>query len=123
MAAMFAGVDWGSFPPVHLPRDMDELVDGWIANDVAKQSDDTLFWAWEAARHLTEHYPARALEFVCAMLARPISDDTRFNLAAGPLEDILAYNGPEMIGDVERLARQNAVFRDTLRGVLEERHD
>ena len=114
---VFAGVDWGSFPPAHLPRDMDELADGWVANDVADQSDDTHFWAWEAARHLTEHHPARALEFICATLAQPISDETRYGLAAGPLEDVLVYCGPAVIEHVEQLARQDALFRDTLRGV------
>lgn len=114
---VFAGVDWGSFPPDYLPRDMEELVEGWVANDVADQSDDTHFWAWQVARHLTEHHPAQALEFICATLARPVSDHARFSLAAGPLEDVLAYCGPAVIEDVERLARQNVVFRDTLRGV------
>ena len=113
----FAGVDWGTFPPVQLPQDMDELIDGWVANAVASPKDDTHFWAWEAARYLTERHPDRALEFIVGALARPISDDTRYGLAAGPLEDLLAYNGAAVIEDIERLARQNAVFRDTLRGV------
>ncbi|OEO33285.1 hypothetical protein VW23_007425 [Devosia insulae DS-56] len=114
---VFAEVDWGSFPPDYLPCDMDELVDGWVANDVADQGDDTHFWAWEVARYLSEYNPALALQFVVGMLARPISDDTRYGLAAGPLEDMLAHNGPAVINEVERLARQSAVFRDTLRGV------
>lgn len=114
---IFASVDWGAFPPDRIPRDMDELVDGWIANAVVDQSEDTHFWAWEAARHLTEYHPAPALKFVVATLARPIGDDTRYGLAAGPLEDLLAHNGPTVIDEVERLARQSAAFRDTLRGV------
>ena len=114
---VFAGIDWGASPPVRLPRDMDELIDGWIANAVADQSEDTHFWAWEVARYLSEYKAALALEFVVGMLARPISDDARYGLAAGPLEDMLAYNGPAVIDEVERLARQSAVFRDTLRGV------
>lgn len=114
----FVGIDWGTLPlSLHVPQDMDELIDGWIANSVANQKDDSCFWAWEAARHLTYEYPAAALDFITGMLARPISDDTRYGLAAGPLEDMLAHNGPAVINEVERLARQSAVFRDTLRGV------
>ncbi len=122
----FAEIDWGVLPPDHIPATMDELVDGWIVNNAATSAtpidrpldgDRPHFWAWEVAAHLAYQHPEQAMAFIVAMLARPIADDTRFSLAAGPLEDVLAYNGPAVIGDVERLARQDARFRDTLQGV------
>jgi len=39
------------------------------------------------------------------------------NLAAGPLEDLLAHNGEDVIDEVERLARIDAEFRKCLTGV------
>jgi len=39
------------------------------------------------------------------------------NLAAGPLEDLLAYHGSEMIDELELLARRNPDFSYLLGGV------
>lgn len=113
----FAGIDWGLLPPAHLPSDMTELVDGWIANSLADDRNDTHFWAWQVSAHLSEAYPDLALAFIVITLDRPVLDHVRALLAAGPLEDLLSFHGPAVIADVERLARQSAVFRSTLQGV------
>ena len=44
-------------------------------------------------------------------------DNLLGNLAAGPLEDLLAYHGSEMIDEVELLARRNPDFSYLLGGV------
>jgi len=121
--ADFSGVDWGSLLK-RIPLDMDELVDAWIRDDVeARRTDGDRdverpdFWAWEAADHLARRHPAEALAFVLAVLSQPISDETRFSMAAGPLEDVLVRNGPQAIGEIERLAKKHAAFRQALGGV------
>jgi hypothetical protein len=117
-AESLADVDWGALPPEHLPRDVAELVDGWIANYlVGGNRDNRHFWAWEAANHLAHAYPREALAFVLAVVERQLSDEVRFSMAAGPLEDLLAHNGPTVIDEIERLARERPLFRETLRGV------
>lgn len=113
-AGEFAGVDWAGLPD-RTPHDMDELADHWITND--EQNGERHFWAWEAADHLANNYPTQALAFIVATLTRPIGDQVRFSLAAGPLEVVLSHHGPGIISDVESLARLDARFRDTLQGV------
>jgi hypothetical protein len=46
-----------------------------------------------------------------------MSDRAFAVLAAGPLEDLLAYHGSEFIDRVETEARRNPRFRDLLGGV------
>ncbi|MDC9822493.1 hypothetical protein PRN20_02005 [Devosia sp. ZB163] len=119
----FADVEWGNQLD-RVPSDMDELADAWIRDDVAarrtdagRDTDRPDFWAWEAADYLARHHPDGALSFILAAIDRPISEETRFSLAAGPLEDLLVHHGPSVIAEVERLARQRPEFRNTLVGV------
>ncbi len=40
-------------------------------------------------------------------------------LAAGPLEDLIEYHGPDFIGRIEDEARRSAIFRELLGEVWE----
>jgi hypothetical protein len=60
----------------------------------------------------------RALAAIRRILDSTTNESVLSILAAGPLEDVLARNGPEIIVDVETSARQDPRFRWLLRGVL-----
>lgn len=122
-AADLSAVDWGALLE-RIPADMDELVDVWIRDDVEarrtggdRDADRPDFWAWKAADHLARRHPTEVLAFILAVLSRPITDETRFSLAAGPLEDVLVRNGPQVIAEVERLSKKQPAFREALGGV------
>jgi hypothetical protein len=64
--------------------------------------------------------PKLCLDAIMEILNRIPSDpsDHYFQvLAAGPLEDLLVYNGQVSVDDIELLARQSASFRLLLNGV------
>lgn len=106
------------------PADMGDLVEAWVRNYRRQPVDRSLdwkdapdFWAWDAVYRLSYDHPAQALAFIEAMLAHPAFAEIRFGLAAGPIEDMLGEQGPLVIETIERWAAENAMFRDTLRGV------
>lgn len=104
----------------HWPKTMDELVDGWLAyQNVDENAPDSmsLSWAYDAASDLCYRHPELAFQFVLAVLSKDISNDTFYVLAAGPLEDLLAQQGPKIIDRVEDTAREDARFRKLLGGV------
>ncbi|MBI1210387.1 MAG: hypothetical protein GC190_02905 [Alphaproteobacteria bacterium] len=99
---------------------MEELVEGWIALNNAREDEPayrSLSWAFDAASDLCYGYPELAFEFVLAVLAKHISEETFFVLAAGPLEDLLANNGAAIIDRVEVQARLDTRFQELLGGV------
>lgn len=55
--------------------------------------------------------------FILSTYPKPMSENLRSYLAAGPLEDLLASAGPSFIDKVEQEARQHEGFRELLRGV------
>jgi hypothetical protein len=112
-----AAIDWGVLPPDRLPGGMGELADGWIANALADHDKYAHLWAWQVSMRLCEFYPDLALALILAVLERGISNEVGELLAAGPLEDLLGFHGPAVIDELERLARENQILRDTLHGV------
>lgn len=60
-------------------------------------------------------------QFILAVLARRPSERVLGMLAAGPLEDLLAYAGKFYIDRVELEARRNPAFRHLLGGVWQNR--
>ena len=61
--------------------------------------------------------PEAAWAAVLEILGRPLSDEQTANLAAGPLETLLAWHGPQVIDRVEDQARVDPRFRHLLGGV------
>lgn len=57
------------------------------------------------------------MDFVLAVLASKPSHKVIEVLAAGPLEDLLGYQGPNIIDRVEDEARRSPEFRHLLGGV------
>jgi len=56
-------------------------------------------------------------QFITATYKRDLPDKVFASLAAGPLEDLLAKQGPEFIERVEELARKDPKFNHLLGGV------
>jgi hypothetical protein len=62
-------------------------------------------------------HPEDAWKVITAIRKVDSSDVILANLAAGPLEDLLAKHGEQFIDQVERLARRDEEFRYILTGV------
>lgn len=92
----------------------------WIAAEVngGVKSDDPRWWAVETIINLNIDKDHQSLwEFITRTFEREMSDKAFAMLAAGPLEDLLAYFGELYIDRVEELARKNPRFNYLLGGV------
>jgi hypothetical protein len=99
--------------------DLDELrriADGWVSAR-GKYGD-----AWEKLDAYCDTAPSTALRIIEEIQFRltdrtPIDYELMSALAAGPLEDLLARHGDEVIDEVERMAGKDPEFRKCLSGV------
>jgi len=101
--------------------ELNEIVTAWIAAEEAAPKspereanswaiEQVMFWALDReGEHLWQ--------LITAAYKREVSDKTFSLLAAGPLEDLLAKQGPEFIERVEELARKDPRFNYLLGGV------
>jgi hypothetical protein len=85
-----------------------KLISAWIWHHIDSargRHSEEYFWAWEKLEDLVSEQPELALELILAILAKDKSDVVVSNLAAGPLENLLARHGRELIviGDRPRL--------------------
>jgi hypothetical protein len=64
-----------------------------------------------------KHAPDAAWAAIVELSRRSLADQQIAVLAAGPLEDLLAYHGPAFIDRVEQEARRYRAFRHLLGGV------
>ena len=63
--------------------------------------------------------PETAWELILDVLNRDQSEHIVGMLAAGPLEDLIEYHGPQFIERIETTARKDPAFRHALGGVWE----
>lgn len=102
-------------------KDTEMLLTAWIALHETGRSgalnSDPNFWAFEALNNLCSEQPEICWKVILAILARTSLDRVLANLAAGPLEDLLAQHGPEYIEIIETQARRDSDFRKLLGGV------
>jgi hypothetical protein len=75
------------------------------------------FWAFQHMYDLIHEQPDVAFGLIGEIWARDQSRPVVQTLSAGPLEDLLATHGPEMISRVEEEAEKNPSFRKLLGGV------
>jgi len=81
-------------------------------------TDHPLWWATERTFHCLRRDHAEDLwDFVLLVLSKRPNDLVLGCLAAGPLEDLIAYDGQYFIDRIELLARQDPAFKDLLGGV------
>lgn len=75
------------------------------------------FWIWQCLEELVDRDPASALDCVVKCIAQCSDPHVLSCIAAGPLEDLIADHGPQVIGQIEELARRQPRFRYDLTGV------
>ena len=104
--------------PLH-DNEIRSLADAWIEHDLhsRKTSNEGTFWAWLRLDELVRYEPEEAWRVIQAIRQASGSDMTLANLAAGPLEDLLAKHGDQFIDRVETFARRDAQFRKLLGAV------
>jgi hypothetical protein len=77
------------------------------------------FWAVMELDDLATHNPEAAWPLILELLEHALPDNAFGALAAGPLEDLIEYQGPTFIERIELEARRNPKFRSLLGGVWE----
>lgn len=102
------------------PSQRDRLITDWIVMHHA-EADSAEYeqhrWADVRLSELVRTDPHLGLELIMSILSRDASNRVIANLAAGPLEDLLSEHGNDVIGEVERIARDDAAFKTLLGGV------
>jgi hypothetical protein len=84
--------------------------------------DSSLWWAFERSLLPLRREAAEEIwSFVLAVLAKSPPQEVLANLAAGPLEDLIAYDGDKFIERIELHARRDPAFRHLLGGVWQNR--
>lgn len=96
--------------------DVVAIANGWLeeTGDVNRTEAQPFY---NTLDDLVRYEPETAWNIVQTMMQRDVSDEILSNIAAGPVEDILAKHGPIFIGRIELAARQKPVFRKMLGGV------
>jgi|ERR1700761_4526539 hypothetical protein len=115
----FDAKDW---PDQKWPASLNELVQAWLAyhQDDGDGQDNPNFWTTISVYELSHDHPEWAWKFILATLDGLIhapNNKAFAILAAGALEDLLAYHGPTYIDEVETEARRSPDFRRLLGGV------
>jgi hypothetical protein len=101
--------------------DLNKIVTAWFAAQDAERSKaerESNWWAvGEVIDWSLERRGELLWQFIVAAYKRDLPDKIVALLAAGPLEDLLAKQGPEFIERVEELARRDPKFNYLLGGV------
>jgi hypothetical protein len=83
-------------------------------------SDHPSWWAVNRATHCIRREHAEELwRFILIVLGKRPNDFVLEVLAAGPLEELIAYDGKDFIDRIEAQAEQDPAFKDLLGGVWE----
>ena len=92
----------------------EELVASYLTSIAEGGGDTPHFWAWEEVTELIGTNPERAWQLMVQMVSRSDNDLVLAGVAAGPLEDLLAWSGPLFIEQTETLAKSEPKFRQAL---------
>lgn len=99
------------------------LISGWLASHVNEyleeetSADDDLHWSFFCMDGLKESNPEYAFDVVKKMIAQMTTHWQAGMIAAGPLEDLIAYSPDTILPLVESQARISHRFRWVLTGV------
>lgn len=80
-------------------------------------AEDERFWIWQCLDELVDKHPLLALDCVAVAVSQCADPPVLSCIAAGPLEDLIADHGPDVIGEIETLAKGQPRFRYVLAGV------
>jgi hypothetical protein len=98
----------------------ERLVDGWIRYSGSTRLNPAIepdYWAWEALDKLCSRSPEVAWTVILRILNSTDHEFVLENLAAGPLETLLARHGRKFIGLIEERAEADLRFRWLLAGI------
>lgn len=121
------GVDADDLPPGDLP--LDRLATRFLAFLAAGDEGNPALpghpdaWTFALLDTLSRDHPPLALAAIRAMLAVCDSPERVAEVAAGPLEDLVAENGPAVIDALEALAATAPRFAYALTGVWQRGHE
>jgi hypothetical protein len=110
-------------PNISTPRDdesIEDLAKAWIAYLRADNHSDEynmLCWTFDRMTYLVDYLPNKAWRVILLIWSLDQSIPTMQNLSAGPVEDLLAKHGDQMIGLVEAEAKRDPSFAKMLGGV------
>ena len=100
---------------LHDPGDLNLLVHHWLS--YAESGDEGLFSAYDSLAILIDDDPALAWTIILKLIHRANTESVFGLAAAGPLEDLIAFHGAEVIGLIEQQADADEVLREALRRV------
>lgn len=92
-----------------------------VIRDASETGQGGAHWSYDCLYDLRETAPDAAWATILDLLARLETRSDAASLAAGPLEDLIADQGPDVIDRIEALARRSARFRLVLTGVWPQR--
>jgi hypothetical protein len=107
-----------------MENEINALVEAWIQlyentekfGGESKQA-KSLFWAFEELDNICDEYPQKCLIIINSIINSTQNKFALANLAAGPLEDLLARHGEAIVAEIEVLAKVDSRFRDLLQCV------
>ncbi len=80
-------------------------------------TNDEDFWAWELVHDAVVNDPEQGWGWIKGLVENCPNDQVLANIAAGPLEDLLARNGQVFIDRIEIFANDSELFKKCLTGV------
>jgi hypothetical protein len=94
------------------PNDRDLLISEWLR--YAELGKKDVYWAYDALADLIDRDPVLGWEMILELVHRATPGRVFDLVAAGPLEDLVAWHGREVIGLIEQRVRDD----EDLRGAL-----
>ena len=96
------------------------IANAWIEFERLPQGSaerEAQFWAFVRLSELVRDAPETAWQVITAIWQRDSSEVLLADLAAGPMEDLLALHGGWFIDRIETLARKEPIFKKLLGSV------
>lgn len=100
--------------------EIEKIAKAWIemwSYEVNAPERDNYEWVEDFEYEATHEKPENGLKMILEILAHNPNDRVIEVLAAGPLEDLLAYHGETIIEKIEEEAESNKSFANLLGGV------
>jgi hypothetical protein len=93
----------------------EQVVDSYLRHSTLKEEKD--FWAFDEVNQIVRCDLAAGWRLTCLLVNKASSDEALAYVAAGPLEDLLTFNGPTLIDHVAVAARADKRLQLALSGV------
>jgi hypothetical protein len=100
--------------------EMSQIADAWIAlvrSEEDSEEHEKNFWSFATIWNLTLEAPIGCWGVILTIFKKDRSELILDDLAAGPIESLLAFNGRKVIGLLENAAVEFPEFRAMLSGV------